>query len=58
MPITSFQFITSLSLLSGVFAVQFIEEIAAPDLDQGKTPNPFVLSEAWAVAGPPYPGQR
>ena len=43
-----------LSLLVGVFAVQFLEEIPAPDLDQEKLPNPLGGTEAWAVAGPPY----
>ena len=43
-----------LSLLVGVFTVQFLEEIPAPDLDQEKLPNPLGGTEAWAVAGPPY----
>ena len=43
-----------LSLLAGVFAVQFLEEIPAPDLDQEKLQNPLGGSEAWALAGPPY----
>ena len=43
-----------LSLLTGVFAVQFMEEIPAPDLDQEKIPSPLGGVEAWAVPGPPY----
>ena len=47
---------TGLFLLSlaGVFTVQFLEEIPAPDLEQEKLPNPLGGTEAWAVAGPPY----
>ncbi len=43
-----------LSLLVGVFAVHFLEEIPAPDLDQEKLDNPLGGTEAWAIAGPPY----
>ena len=48
MPIRNVPSLLSLSLLAGVFAVQFIEEVPAPDLEQDR-------GEAWAVAGPPYP---
>ena len=34
MPIRNVPSLLSLSLLAGVFAVQFIEEVPAPDLEQ------------------------
>ena len=50
--------LVSLSLFAGVFAVQFLEEIPAPNREQEKIPNPLAGSEAWAVAGPPYPDHQ
>ena len=54
MLITNSPLIGPLSLLAGVFAVSFLEEIPAPDLDQEKIPSPLGGGEAWAVPGPPY----
>ena len=50
----TFSALSLLSLLVGVFAVQFLEEIPGPNLDQEKLPNPLGGTEAWAIAGPPY----